>query len=81
MMTQTDQLREGYMQGAQYMFDRMSEELEYYKQQNLELIETMGRYMGNLQVVMDSGELVGVLTNPIDDELGFKKKLNARGVG
>lgn len=36
--------------------------------------------VANLQVVMDSGELVGVLTDPIDQQLGFNSVLNARGV-
>lgn len=40
----------------------------------------LGRKVTNLQVVMDSGELVGVLTDPIDEQIGFKTKLAERGV-
>lgn len=40
----------------------------------------MNDRINNLQVVMDSGELVGVLAEPIDAQLGFNAVLSERGV-
>lgn len=43
-------------------------------------MDTMNARLTNLQVVMDSGELVGAIIDPIDEQLGFNATLVERGV-
>ena len=43
-------------------------------------INQMADSIRQMQIVMDTGELVGVITQPIDDLLGFNSMLNRRGV-
>lgn len=43
-------------------------------------MNVMNQRLTNLQVVMDSGELVGVLADPIDQQIGYNAVLAERGV-
>lgn len=43
-------------------------------------MNVMNQRLTNLQVVMDSGELVGVLADPIDQQIGYNAVLVERGV-
>ena len=43
-------------------------------------LNVLSARVNNLQVVMDTGELVGVITDPIDSQLGWNSVLAERGV-